>query len=229
VLPPDFAAFSFQLDPAGGDDALADRTLAAAGAGRIAVAGAGRWSLIVALARRGADVVAFDPSRLVLRTARDAVEHAGLADHVTWFAADPRDVVIPEGVRGALVPSFSWRVLLAREAQAQMLDCLRHAIEPGGALCVDVDRLPASGPAETERTLLRRGPGGQTWWWRRDPARSLVTLECDAPRTGPIEVALSDASPESTADLMRAAGYRIESAPDAAAPRAFLVGRTPPP
>ena len=77
MLPPDFAAFSFHLDAAGGDEPLAARTLAAV-PGRIAVMGAGRWSLLLALARSGADVVAFDPSRLVLRTARDAAEHAGL-------------------------------------------------------------------------------------------------------------------------------------------------------
>jgi ubiquinone/menaquinone biosynthesis C-methylase UbiE len=227
MLPPDFAAFSFHLDPAGSDDSLADRTIAAAGASRIAVMGAGRWNLLVALAARGARVVAFDPSRLTLRTARDAAEIAKVADRVTFFAADPRDVAIPEGVDGALVPSFSWRVLLTREAQQQALECLFRAISPGGALCVDVDRLPPASPAETERTLLRRGPGGQTWWWRRDPARSLVTLSCDAPNTGTIEVALSDSTPESAADLMRAAGFVVAPPSASSTERAFLVGRVP--
>jgi SAM-dependent methyltransferase len=227
MLPPDFAAFTFRTDPGGGDEALADRTIAAAGASRIAVMGAGRWSLLLALAKRGARVVAFDPSRLTLRTARDAAEIADLADRVTFFAADPRDVVIPEGVDAALVPSFSWRVLLTREAQEQSVECLHRAIAPGGVLCVDVDRLPPASPAETERTLLRHGPGGQSWWWRRDPARSIVTVSCDAPNTGTIEVALSDATPEAAADLLRAAGLDV-APPSAAADRAFLVGRVPP-
>jgi SAM-dependent methyltransferase len=227
VLPPDFAAFSFHLDPAGADDALAERTVAAAGTGRIAVMGAGRWSLVLSIARRGPHVVAFDPSRLTLRTARDAAENAGLGDRVSFFAADPRDFVVPEGVDGALVTSFSWRVLLTQEAQEQSLECLRRAIRPGGTLCLDVDRLPRASPAETERTFLRRGPGGQTWSWRLDPARSLVTVSCEAPRAGPIDVAISDASPEQSADLVRAAGFRLDSGPDPSAPRAFLVGKVP--
>lgn len=227
VLPPDFAAFSFHLDPAGTDDALAERSVAAVGPGRIAVMGAGRWSLLLALARRGAHVVAFDPSRLTLRTARDAVENAGLGERVSFFAADPRDFVVPEGVDGALVTSFSWRVLLTREAQEQALECFRRAIRPGGTLCIDVDRLPRASPAETERTVLRRGPGGQTWSWRLDPARSLVTLTCEAPRAGPIEVAISDVSPEASADLVRAAGFSVAGGPDPAALRAFIIGKVP--
>ncbi len=229
MLPPDFAAFSFHLDPAGTDDALAERTVAAAGPGRIAVMGAGRWSLIVSLARRGANVVVFDPSRLTLGTARDAVENAGLVERVTFFAADPRDFVVPEGVDGALVPSFSWRVLLTREAQEQALECFRRAIRAGGSLCLDVDRLPVATPAETERTVLRRGPGGQTWSWRLDPARSLVTVSCEAPRTGPIEVAISDVSPEASAELVRAAGYSVAPGTDPSAVRAFLIGKVPTP
>ena len=227
VLPPDFAAFSFHLDADGGDEALVERMLAATPGRRIAVAGAGRWSLLLALARRGADVVAFDPSRLTLGTARDAAENAGLMERVTFFAADPRDFVIPEGVDGALVTSFSWRVLLTREAQAQMLECLRRAIAPGGALCLDVDRLPPGTTAETERTLLRHGPGGQTWWWRRDPARALVTITCDAPRTGPIEVAVSDTTPEASAELMRAAGFHVARGPASLCKRELIVGRVP--
>jgi hypothetical protein len=232
MLPPDFAAFSFHVDADGTDDALVARTVASIGgasigAGRVAVCGAGRWSLLLALARRGARVVAFDPSRLVLRPARDAADHADLADKIEFFAADPRDVVIPGGVDAALVTSFAWRVLLTREAQAQMLECLHHAVAPGGAVCLDVDRLPQSTTAETERSPLRRGPGGQTWWWRRDPARALVTVECDAPRVGPVEVALSDATPEASAALLSAAGFVVERDPDPAAVRAFLLGRKP--
>jgi SAM-dependent methyltransferase len=233
MLPPDFAAFSFHVDADGTDEALVDRTVASmgaslgGGAARVAVCGAGRWSLLLALARRGARVVAFDPSRLALRTARDAAEHAGVADRIEFFAADPRDVVIPGGVDGALVTSFAWRVLLTREAQAQLLECLHRAVAPGGALCLDVDRLPPATTAETEKTLLRRGPGGQTWWWRRDPTRSLVTVSCDAPRVGSVEVALSDATPESSAALLAAAGFDVEGDAAAGATRAFLVGRTP--
>jgi hypothetical protein len=228
MLPPDFAAFSFHLDPGGADEALADRTVAAAGASRIAVMGAGRWSLLVALARRGARVVAFDPSRQTLRTARDAAEIANVADRITFFAADPRDFVIPDGVDGALVPSFSWRVLLTREAQQQSLECFRRAIAPGGALCLDADRLPPASLAQTERTLLRRGPGGQTWWWWRDPARAIVTVACDAPNIGTIEVSMSDATPEASADLLRGAGFGIAAPAATPAQRAFLVGRVPP-
>jgi len=228
VLPPDFAAFSFHLDADGTDDALAARTIAAAGAERVAVCGAGRWNLLLALARRGARVVAFDPSRLVLRTARDAAEHADLADRIEFFAADPRDVTIPHGVAGALVTSFAWRMLLTREAQSQAIECLGRAVG-AGALCIDVDRLPPATTAETEKSPLRRGPGGQTWWWRRDPARSLVTVECDAPRVDPVEVALSDATPESAAALLVAAGFDVTNALAADAPRAFLVARRPAP
>jgi len=228
MLPPDFAAFSFHLDPGGSDEALADRTVAVTGVSRIAVMGAGRWSLLVALARRGAHVVAFDPSRVTLRTARDAAEIAGVADRVTLFAADPRDFVIPDGVDGALVPSFPWRVLLTREAQQQSLECFRRAIAPGGALCVDVDRLPPASPAQTERTLLRRGPGGLSWWWWRDPARSIVTVACDSPNVGTIEVALADSTPESSADLVRGAGFGVAAPAAPSAERAFLVGRVPP-
>lgn len=227
MLPPDFAAFSFQIDPSGADDALAERTVAAAGPGRVAVMGAGRWSLILSLARRCSHVVVFDPSRLTLRTARDAAENAGVGAQVSFFAADPRDFVVPEGVDGALVTSFAWRVLLTAEAQEQALECFLRAIRPGGTLCLDVDRLPRATTAETERTFLRKGPGGQTWSWRLDPARSLVTVTCEAPRAGPIEVAISSASPEASADLVRAAGFVLESAPDPAAPRAFLVAKVP--
>lgn len=227
VLPPDFAAFSFHLDPSGTDESLAARTLDACGKGRIAVAGAGRWSLLLALARRGADLVAFDPSRMTLRTARDAAENAGLASRIEFFAADPRDVVVPGGVAGALVTSFGWRVLLTAEAQSQMLECLFHSMAPGGALCLDVDRLPPTTPAETERTPLRNGPGGLVWWWRRDPAQGLVTVGCDAPRAGPVEVVLSDITPEASADLLRAAGFLVGDELPPGAPRAFLVGRRP--
>jgi SAM-dependent methyltransferase len=228
MLPPDFAAFTFRTDPDGSDDALAARAVAACGASRIAVMGAGRWHLLVALAKRGARVVAFDPSRLTLKTARDAAEIANVGDRVTFFAADPRDVFIPEGVDGALVTSFAWRVLLTKEAQQQALECLRRAIVPGGSLCLDVDRLPPTSVAETERTLLRHGPGGQTWWWRRDPARSLVTVSCDAPKTGTIEVALSDATPEATADIVRAAGFDVDPPAASATERAFLVAKARP-
>ena len=79
MLPPDLAAFSFHVDPAGTDDALAARAVAACAAWRVVVLGAARWGLVVALARRGGHVVAVDPSRLSLRAARDAVEHAGVA------------------------------------------------------------------------------------------------------------------------------------------------------
>jgi methyltransferase family protein len=225
VLPPDFAAFTFQAGAAGGDESLADAAVAAVGPARIVAIGAGRWGLIVALARRGARVTAIDPSRAVLAVARDAIRIAGLEDSVSLFAADPRDFVVPEGADGALVPSFAWRVLLTQEAQEQALGCLRRAIAPGGALCLDVDRLPASSTRETERTFLRDGPGGQTWWWRRDPARSLVRVTCEAPRTGAIDVDVSDVSPEASAALLERAGFDVERAPAPDAPRAFLVGR----
>jgi len=225
VLPPDFAAFTFQAGPAGGDEALADAAVAAAGASRIAVVGAARWSLLAALARRGVRVVAFDPSRAALGIARDGVRIAGLADSVSLFAADPRDFVVPEGVDGALVTSFAWRVLLTEEAQEQALGCLARAIVPGGALCLDIDRLPPSTTRETERTFLRDGPGGQTWWWRRDPARSLVRVTCEAPRTGAIDVDVSDVSPEASVALLARCGFDVERAPAPDAPRAFVVGR----
>jgi hypothetical protein len=225
VLPPDFAAFTFQAGAAGGDEALADAAVAAAGPSRIVVVGAARWSLLVALARRGARVIAFDPSRATLGVARDGVRIAGVADAVTLFAADPRDFQVPEGADGALVTSFAWRVLLTEEAQVQTLGCLRRAIAPGGALCLDVDRLPPSGTRETERTFLRDGPGGQRWWWRRDPARSLVRVTCEAPRTGAIDVDVSDVSPEASAALLARCGFDVEHPPAPGAPRAFLVGR----
>lgn len=226
MLPPDFAAFTFQAGAAGGDDSIAASAVAAAGRGRIAVIGAARWSLLAALARRGVHVIAFDPSRAVLGIARDGIRHAGLADSVSLFAADPRDFVVPDGADGALVTSFAWRVLLTEEAQVQTLSCLRRALVPGGALCLDVDRLPPSSVRETERTFLRDGPGGQTWWWRRDPARSLVRVTCEAPRTGAIDVDVSDVSPEASAALLEREGFDVEGAPAPDAPRAFLVGRS---
>ena len=225
VLPPDFAAFTFQAGAAGGDESLADAAVAAAGPARIVVIGAGRWSLLAALARRGARVIAIDPSRAVLGIARDGLRTAGFAEPVSLFAADPRDFHVPDGADGALVTSFAWRVLLTQEAQEQTLGCLRRAVAPGGALCLDVDRLPPSTTRETERTFLRDGPGGQKWWWRRDPARSLVRVTCEAPRTGAIDVDVSDVSPEASAALLERAGFEVERAPAADAPRAFLVGR----
>lgn len=229
MLPPDFAAFSFDAPPGTSDAALAEAVSGVAGDGaRVCVAGAGRWSLLVALAARGLCVVAFDPSRIALRTARDGVEHAGVADRVTLFAADPRDVVVPGGVDVALVTSFSWRVLLTREAQEQMLECLARAVAPGGALLLDVDRLPQGTTAETERTFLRKGPGGQTWTWRRDPARAIVNVACESPRAGPIEVDLSDVTPEASAELARAAGFEVSTSPlPGATGRRIVVCRVP--
>ncbi len=214
-LPPDFAAFSFRGDVAGTDAALAARTLAVAAGGRIGVIGAARWALLVALARDGAHVVALDPSRHALRVAADAAEMAGVAERLTLFAADPREFVFPGGVAAALVPAFAWRVLVAPESRAEMLHSIRRSLLPGGALCIDVDRLPRATPAETERTLLRHGPGRQEWWWRLDPARQLVTVSCEAPGAGPFDVELADVTPEGTVAEVRAAGFRVEASLDA--------------
>jgi hypothetical protein len=160
----------------------------------------------------------------VLGVARDAARVAGLEENVTLFAADPRDVHIPGGADAAVVPAFSWRVLLAPDAQAQALQCLVRALVPGGVLCIEADRLPPE-PPRGARRALRDGPGGQKWWWRREEGKPYVVLGCDAPRKETIEVVLSGISPEETAAAMRAQGLDV-AAPDPAAPRVLLVGRT---
>jgi hypothetical protein len=166
----------------------------------------------------------YDPSRVALGRARDAARVAGVESRVTLFAADPRDVEIPGGADAALVPAFSWRALLFRHAQTQAIQCLARVLPGGGALCVEVDRLPPDPPGGV-RADIRRGPGGQGWWWRRDADGEFLTLGCDAPRAETIEVALSAISPEETADLLRARGLRVDAEPDPAAPRALVVGR----
>jgi SAM-dependent methyltransferase len=239
VLPPDLAAFTFSLDRAGTDDAIAARTALALPSGRVVVAGAQRRGLLTTLAGRGLDVVAFDPVRGVLPAARAAAERAGVADRLTLFAADPRDFDVPGGCDAALLPSSVWRLLTHADGRTSSLACFRRALRPGGALLVDCDVLP--GDAPDSPAPLRDGPGHQRWTWARAGFPGTVRITCDAPGVAPISIDLHDLSPAATADAVRAAGFSVatietvESATNAAdrrdltpeSRRAWIVARKP--
>lgn len=233
MLPPDLAAFSFSLDRAGTDEAIAARATLALPSGRIVVAGAQRRSLLTALAERGLDVIAFDPVRGVLPAARAAAERAGVAGKLTLFASDPRDFDIPGGCDAAVLPSSVWRLLTHADGRSASLACFRRALRPGGALLVDGDALPGDPPAAP--APLRDGPAQQRWTWSRGAAPGTVRIRCEAPGVAPLEVDLHDLSPAATADAVRAAGFSIESATNAGdrrpltpqSRRAWIVARKP--
>ncbi len=231
MLPPDLAAFSFSLDRAGTDEAIAARAALALPSGRIVVAGAQRRSLLTALAVRGLDVIAFDPVRGVLPAARAAAERAGVAGKLTLFASDPRDFDIPGGCDAAVLPSSVWRLLTHADGRSSSLACFRRALRPGGALLVDCDALPGDPPAAP----LRDGPAQQRWTWSRGAAPGTVRVRCEAPGVAPFEVDLHDLSPAATADAVLAAGFSVESATNAGdlrpitpqSRRAWIVARKP--
>lgn len=209
MLPPDLAAFSFSLDRAGTDEAIAARVALAVPSGRIVVAGAQRHSLLTMLAARGLEVIAFDPVRGVLPTARAAAEQAGVVARLTLFASDPRDFDVPAGCDAALLPSSVWRFLTHADGRSSSLACFRRAIRPGGAFLIDCDTLPGDPPSEP--ATLRDGPARQRWTWTRGAAPGTVRIRCDAPGVAPFEVDLHDLSPAATADAVRAAGFSVES------------------
>lgn len=212
MLPPDLAAFTFTLDPAGGDVALAERAAAAlGGTGSIAVAGAQRRRLIVDLVRRGLAVTAFDASRAVLEFARAGLEDERVADRVTLFATDPRDAEIPGGVDAALVTSAFWRILLHESAQSGALVSLRRALTGPSLLLLDVDRVPAGLPA-ADWAPLREGPGRQRWSARR--GGDVVSIRCESPGVPTIPLDLSAISPEASLAAVEAAGFRVVSVTD---------------
>jgi hypothetical protein len=213
VLPPDLAAFGFTLDAAGADAALAARTATAcrrAGAARITVVGAHRWGLVAEIARAGLDVVAFDASREVLAHARDGLSGRGLAGRVTLFASDPRDAELPDGTDAALVPSTMWRMLLHPEAQSLTLDSLRRALRGPALLLLDLDRVP---PLGADPCVVRSGPGRQTW--RASRRGGVVRITCASPGVAEVPLDLSAAQPEDAVAMVRASGFRVESATDA--------------
>jgi len=213
VLPPDFSAFGFDRGAAGADSALAARTIRACrehGARGVAVGGAQRWALLAALAEAGLDVTAYDPSRAVLASARRGLATLGLAERVTLFANDPRDVEIPGGADAALVPSPLWRLLLHDEGQRCALRSLRAALRGPALLLLDVDRVPALRAGRV--TVLRRGPGRQTWRARRAAGDvPAVFVSCASPGVADVEVAMSAAQPEDAARLVAAAGFDVVS------------------
>lgn len=236
MLPPDLAAFSFTLDPAGSDAALADRTRAACAAPdvsapdapapdapapdapHVAVFGAQRWGLLRELARAGLRVTAFDASRTALGVVRRALDTAAPDARIALFAADPRDLDLPGGADALLVPSSPWRTILHREGRAAALASFRRALRPGGRLLLDVDRPPLGPGAEApaERTHLRAGPGGQAWWWRRGPVPGSATVGCDAPRAAAPSIDVALLGPDDVLDEVRRAGFVVLSCTDAA-------------
>ncbi len=233
MLPPELAAFSFGRDPAGSDESIAARVAAAARTNRALVLGAGRPHLLHSLARHVDHVVALDTSRATLMLAREMLENAGVLDSITLFAADPRDFAVPDGADAVLVTSLAWRSITASSGRRQMLDCTRKTLEGGGWLFVDVDRLPPCTTEETDRTLLRVGPGRKRWWWWRDPTRGLVTVRLDCPELGVAEVELSAMTPEHATVELRDADFTVEKfmdpetgqEPNESSYRAWLVAQ----
>lgn len=201
MLPPPFAAFAFLHDTAGRDDALARRLVAAAGGGPALVLGAGRPDLLTHAARGGIDVIGVDASRATLARARGALTAAGVADRVTLFAADARDVEVPGGCRVALVPALVWRVLPTAMERQAMLRCLSRAVEPGGSVCLDLDRIPDHPP---------RGAG-----WSRGAVPGRISVRAVEPGAH-AELELADVSPEAALAELREAGLAVTSAVDAA-------------
>ena len=231
MLPPDLAAFTFSLDRAGTDPAIAARAASTIGKGRILVVGAQRWGLLTALAERGVYVTAFDAARSALSAARATVDRAGLGDRVTLYAADARDFDVPGGCDAAVVPSSAWRPLTHAASRAAMLACLRRALGERGTLFMDVDCVPAEVPQAD--TALRDGPGRQSWTWRRGSANSTLIVTCAADGVAPRSIEVHDLSPEATAGELTAARFDVVSVTNAsnrapysaASRRAWIVAR----
>lgn len=231
MFPWDLARFSFHEDAAGTADAVAARVSTCSRRGPVLVVGAGRPRLLVTLARMGISVIGVDSSRATLTRAREELEREGLLERATLFTADPRDMSVPGGAEAAIVPSLTWRAVVAREGRDQMLACIAKSLCGGGRLCLDLERLPPL-PKDGGAVRIRKDQGGAVWSWRQGPHPAVVEVVRDHPPQPPEILELSAQSPEEAVDEVRAAGFRVETLCDpdtgtalvAASQRLWLVG-----
>jgi len=201
MFPPPLAHFSFHDDSAGRCASLAARFSSVTAEYPVLLLGADRTELVRTLARLTDALIVVDPSRASLRAARTACAADDGADRITYLAADPRDLDVPGGCRAVLIPSLAWRALVSPLEREEMLRCLRRSLEPGGYLCVDLERIP----------LLDEGNGRA----RRTPEQD-VELSIDDGSGLTLPLTLTGQTVEAALDEVRAAGFEIQTARSAA-------------
>lgn len=157
------------------DDLGFYRRLADDHGGPVLEIGAGSGRVTRELALAGHAVVAVEPAaamraRGVARLARD-----GLAERVTWVAADVRELALASRFALAIAPFHALMHLERLDDQDAALRRLRDHLRPGGAFATDVyvPRFAADGQARCERT-----PHGDLWTWQtHDPVAQVVVTE----------------------------------------------------
>jgi SAM-dependent methyltransferase len=110
---------------------------------RVADLGIGTGNLVIALARRGFEVVGVDVSRPMLAVARGKVTAAGLGHAATLLEADIRDLTLEPPVDAAVCVYTVVNQLAGDGDLDRLLAAVHRSLVPGGAFVFEVN-LPAA-------------------------------------------------------------------------------------
>jgi SAM-dependent methyltransferase len=115
----------------------------APGARRVADLGIGTGSLVIALARRGFEVVGVDVSRPMLAVARGKVTAAGLEHAATLVEGDIRDLALEPRIDAAICVYTVVNQLAEDGDLDRLLAGVHRSLVPGGVFVFEVN-LPAA-------------------------------------------------------------------------------------
>jgi SAM-dependent methyltransferase len=119
----------------------------------------GSGAFAVGLARRGYEIVAVDFNPGMVDVARQWATREKLP--ITVIQADITRLELPRRFRLAILPGWSWQVLLTAEEQIAFLRGVHACLEPGGALALDIFM-----PINRQRGLIYENG---KWIWPPNP------------------------------------------------------------
>jgi SAM-dependent methyltransferase len=123
---------------------------------RLLEPGCGSGRLVVALARRGYRIWAFDNNPHALSYAANRLKRRGVKAHL--FAADLADFSMPTAVDAAYCTMNTFRHLLSETEARAHLRCVARAVRPGGLYILGFHLLPPDADEHCiERWTARRG------------------------------------------------------------------------
>lgn len=100
--------------------------------------GCGTGRVLLPLARQGYQISGLDISPSMLDTARAKVDAEGLGDRVTFVEQDMRELELGGRFNLAFAAINSFMHLLTTDEQLATLDRIRHHLNPGGLLLLDL-------------------------------------------------------------------------------------------
>jgi len=137
----DYSAYAqfYDLDHGGLDaDLMMIEQLAALCGPPILELACGTGRALLPLARQGYQVTGVDISHKMLAVARRKIEAEGLADRVTLVEQDMRRLALDDRFNLAFVALNSFMHLLTPNDQIESLRRIRHHLNPGGRLLLDL-------------------------------------------------------------------------------------------